>query len=148
VWLGKSLESGRLPGRARGLTLAVLGVGAFAVLEVSGFINELWRPLLWGVPAALIVAGALSLEARVGVIRSGALETLGDASYAIYLVHLPATALIAHTLGYGRPWLFIPAAMAASIAAGLICHVWVEKPLLALLRGTRFRRSPAVQPTS
>ena len=80
VWLGKSLESGRLPGRAWGLTLAALGVGAFAILEVSGFINELWRPLLWGVPAALIVAGALSLEARVGVTRSGALETLGEQS--------------------------------------------------------------------
>ncbi|MEO9189909.1 MAG: hypothetical protein ABI224_07880, partial [Acetobacteraceae bacterium] len=51
------------------------------------------------------------------------------------LVHLPATALIAHTLGYDRPWLFVPAALAASIAAGLIARAWVEKPLLRVLRG-------------
>jgi exopolysaccharide production protein ExoZ len=141
VWLGKLYETGGLPGRAWGLVLAALGVGIFTILEVIGFINELWRPLLWGVPAALIVAGALSFEARGRVIRSSVLKILGDASYAIYLVHLPATALIAHTLGYGRPWLFIPAAMAASIAAGLICRAWVEKPLLALLRGGSNRRS-------
>jgi exopolysaccharide production protein ExoZ len=135
VWLGKRLQSGRLPGRAWGPVLAASGVGAFAALEITGFINELWRPLLWGVPAAAIVAGALCLEAQGGVRRSRALETLGDASYAIYLVHLPATALIAHTLGYARPALFVPAALAASIAAGLICHVWVEKPATRWLRG-------------
>ncbi len=139
VWLGKLLESGRLPGPRWGFTLAALGVCAYTALEITGFINELWRPLLWGVPAVAIVAGALCLEGRGGVFRSGALKTalktLGDASYAIYLVHLPATALIAHTLGYGRPALFVPAAFAASIAAGLICRAWVEKPLIGLLRG-------------
>ena len=143
VWLGKRLETGRLPGPRWGFTLAALGVGAYAALEATHFVNELWRPLLWGAPAAAIVAGALCLEARGAVPRSGALETLGDASYAIYLVHLPATALIAHTLGYGRPALFIPAALAASIAAGLICRAWVEKPLLRLLRGRPLRQSAA-----
>jgi exopolysaccharide production protein ExoZ len=213
VWLGKLYETRRLPGRAWGFALATLGVAAFTILEITGFINELWRPLLWGVPAALIVAGGLSfedhwigktrsvahetplprqreggarprsgwegegisrrpptpsssrastgagpsfspwekgfraiaagyvnvvgVEPRGSVIVSRALKTLGDASYAIYLVHLPATALVAHTLGYARPWLFVPAAMAASIAAGLICRALLEKPLLALLRGTR-----------
>jgi len=135
VWLGKRLETGRLPGSRWGFTLAALGVCAYAALEATRFINELWRPLLWGVPAAAIVAGALCLEARGAIFRSRALKTLGDASYAIYLVHLPATALIAHTLGYGHPALFIPAALAASIAAGLACRAWVEKPLLRLLRG-------------
>ncbi|MDQ2860355.1 MAG: acyltransferase [Pseudomonadota bacterium] len=135
VWLGKLLETGRLPGRALGFALMALGALAYAALEISGFINELWRPLLWGAPAAAIVGGALCLEARGAMFRSRALKTLGDASYAIYLVHLPATALVAHTLGYDRPVLFIPAALAISIAAGLACRAWVEKPLLGVLRG-------------
>ncbi|MGI8841184.1 MAG: acyltransferase family protein [Caulobacteraceae bacterium] len=135
VWLGKRLESGRLPGPVWGLSLAALGVAAFAALEATHFINELWRPLLWGAPAAAIVAGALCLEARGAVPASRPLKVLGDASYAIYLAHLPATALIAHTLGYAHTAVFIPAALAASIAAGLACHVWLEKPLLKWMRG-------------
>ncbi len=145
VWLGKRLSNGRLLGRAWGLALLALGVGALGTLELTHFINELWRPLLWGVPAATIVAGALSLEAG-GVARAWprlqtTLKTLGDGSYAIYLVHLPATALIAHTLGYDRPALFVPAALAASIAAGLACRAWVEKPLLRACRRPLRRRA-------
>ncbi len=110
LWLGQRLEQGRLASRAWAGCLVGLGLAAFAILDITGFVDELWRPLLWGAPAALIVAGALSLEARGAVIRSRPLTILGDASYATYLVHLPATAVIAHTLGYAEPWLFIPAA--------------------------------------
>jgi peptidoglycan/LPS O-acetylase OafA/YrhL len=69
------------------------------------------------------------------------LKRLGDASYALYLVHLPATALVAHTLGWERPWLFLPAALAASIAAAFACHAWIEAPLIARLRTWGERRA-------
>jgi peptidoglycan/LPS O-acetylase OafA/YrhL len=72
---------------------------------------------------------------------------LGDGSYAIYILHLPATALIAHTLGYARPWLFLPAAVAASLAAGLAGRAFVEKPLLECLRGAPGRRGRAITAT-
>jgi exopolysaccharide production protein ExoZ len=134
VWLGVALDAGVLPGRAWGWGFLILGATAFAGLEISGFINELWRPLLWGAPAALMVGGALGVEARGRLPRSGPLKTLGDASYALYLVHLPATALVAHTLGWRHPWLFVLVALGASIAAALACHAWVEKPLIVWLR--------------
>ncbi len=134
VWLGVALKADRLPGRAWGCGLLVLGLASFLLLLLTGFTDELWRPLIWGLPASLLVAGALSIEAHGGAGRWRAPRELGDASYALYLVHLPATALVAHTLGAGRPWLFLPAAVTASIAAALATHAWIEKPLVRLAR--------------
>jgi peptidoglycan/LPS O-acetylase OafA/YrhL len=94
---------------------------------------------VWGVPAALTVAGALSLELSGKTLRApralvAPTLLLGDASYCIYLFHLPATAVIAHTMGYGDARVFLPVSIAVSIAAGLAAHFWIEKPLLAVLR--------------
>jgi exopolysaccharide production protein ExoZ len=126
VGLGAAAQAGRLPSRAWGA-----GLLAAALLVC---------PLVWGVPAVLAVAGALSLELagrtlRLPVCWTLAVRVLGDGSYAIYLFHLPATAVIAHTLGYADPWLFLPVSMAVSVAAGLAVRAWVEKPLLRGLRG-------------
>ena len=134
VWLGVALETRRLPHRAWGLGLILLGLSAFAAFQIGGPVDPLWRPLLWGVPAAFLVGGALSLEADGAVPRLRGLVRLGDASYALYLVHLPATALVAHTLGWGNPWLFALVSMGVSILAALGCHLWMERPLVAAAR--------------
>jgi peptidoglycan/LPS O-acetylase OafA/YrhL len=59
---------------------------------------------------------------------------LGDASYAIYVLHLPVTAILAHTLGAGQPWLFLSLSLIASTAAGLAGHILVERPVRRALR--------------
>ena len=141
VWLAVALDARVLPGRAWGFALLLLGLAMFAALQITGLINELWRPLIWGAPAALLVMGGLSLEADGGVPRLLGARALGDASYALYLVHLPATALIAHTLGWRDPWLFVAVSTAFSIAIALACHVWVEIPLIAMVRRILSRRS-------
>ena len=131
-----------LPGRRWSWRLIAAGLAALAIPAALGLFNELWRPLIWGLPAMLIVAGALGLERSGGVGRSPALMALGDASYSIYLIHLPASAVVAHILGINPPWLFIPAAIAASTLAGLACHRWVERPLIRWTRtlGARAER--------
>ncbi len=134
AWLGKLATDGALPGRAWGLFLLGAGLAAFAALAITGYVNELWRPLIWGVPALAMVAGAISLEAHGPVFASGALRRLGDASYSIYLWHIMIVAAVAHALGTGRPWLVFLAAFAAAILAGLMAREVVEKPALALLR--------------
>jgi len=111
--------------------------------------TELWRPLLWGAPAFLLVAGGLSLEVGGALRRlprswTRPVLALGDASYAIYLLHLPATAVVAHTLGYARPWLFLPLALAASIGAGLAARAWIERPLLRWTRAVAKRPIKAI----
>jgi peptidoglycan/LPS O-acetylase OafA/YrhL len=133
VWLGKLATDGALPGRVVGAFLAACGAAALVAMEIAGFRNELWRPLIWGAPAAAVVMGGLCLEGSVFASRS--LKALGDASYQVYLWHAPVTALVAHSLGTRQPWLFIPAAVVASLVAGLLCRAAIEKPLLALMRG-------------
>jgi exopolysaccharide production protein ExoZ len=137
--LGVFLTEGRTPSSAWGFGLIVAAALIWTLVQVGGLFTELWRPLLWGAPAVLTVAGALAIEsgARLrtpkGPLHQG-LMALGDASYSIYLFHLPATAIIAHTLGYDRPLLFLPTSMVASVLVGLAVHVGVEKPLLKALR--------------
>jgi exopolysaccharide production protein ExoZ len=162
VGLGLAVESGLAPSRRVGVTLILAAAAWWTVVQAGGLFTELWRPLLWGVPAFLTVAGALGVE--LDGVRPGArhqpapprgvgkvAEILGDASYATYILHLPATALVAHTLGYARPWLFVPVALAASLAAGLAGRAWVEKPLIERLRATApwsgQRSTPPLIPT-
>jgi exopolysaccharide production protein ExoZ len=144
VWLAVATEARVLPARAWGFALLCLGAGAFAALQIIGSVNELWRPLIWGVPATLLVMGALCVEADGGVTRLAAPLAVGDASYALYLVHLPATALIAHTLGWRTPWLFVTVSMVFSLTAALACHALLEKPLIAALRGALSK--PSIRP--
>jgi exopolysaccharide production protein ExoZ len=141
VAIARLAEMRMLPGRRGGWALIVAGFVAFAVPAAFGIFSELWRPLLWGAPAALLVAGAVAVEADGGAPDWPFLALLGDASFALYLTHEPAQALVAHTLGWSQPWLFRPLAIVAAIAAGLACHKWIEKPLTAGLR-----RAPNLRP--
>jgi exopolysaccharide production protein ExoZ len=134
IALAKLSEAGALPGRRAGAALIVAGLAGLAVPAMLGAFSELGRPFIWGIPAAMIVGGALAIEDHGGPPRLRPLETLGDASYALYLVHLPVQALVAHTLGVTHDALFVPAALIASIAAGLACHAFIERPLIAWAR--------------
>lgn len=134
VWLGKISAQGVTPTRPWGVLLVAAGLAALTAMGLAGWLSELWRPLLWGVPAAMVVAGALTLEARGGVASSKPLLGLGDASYSIYLFHPLAVAATAHLLGTSRAWLFIPAALAAAIGAGLAARAVIERPMIGLAR--------------
>jgi exopolysaccharide production protein ExoZ len=124
----------RLPGRIWGVSLVGTGLAGFVLPAMIGGFNELWRPLIWGLPAFLIVAGALCVEAADSVPDWRGLDLIGDASFSIYLTHLPATAVVAHTLGRANAWLFYPAAIGVSIATGVACYFWLERPLIRLAR--------------
>ena len=134
VWLGKLAGDKALPGRAWGAGLLLGGLAIFTGFVITGYVNELWRPLIWGVPALMIVAGAVSLEASGAMVNWPPLKSLGDASYSLYLWHVPVVALVAHGFAEGRSWLFLPAAVTAAVFAGLASRALVEKPALALLR--------------
>ena len=151
AWLARRQQLGRRILPEIGAALAAIGVLLLASQGLTGLRSDLWRPLLWGVPAAMIVAGAVALEPLRAIRPPAALLRLGDASYAIYLCHFVAVDLVARAMGVLNPWVFVPTAIAASIAAGMAFHRWIERPLIAGARRLpgllAFARSePAAQP--
>lgn len=125
----------------RGAAALLLPVG-FALLALTGEPGA-WRVLQWGVPAVLVVVGALALEAHGRLPLHRALKALGDSSYSLYLVHpivIAVTAKVVKALPLGGVAQFvamIALCMGASIVAGLLVHRWAERPLLRALRGSR-----------
>lgn len=134
VWLARLAQEGLLPERAIGWLLMGMGLALFLLLWLSAIDPDLWRPMIWGVPAALVVAGAVSVEADGGWPDWRWLGLLGNASYSLYLTHTLTIGALAMTIGAWNPPLFVPLAMAVAAAGGLAGYLWVERPLLALLR--------------
>ena len=134
VWLARRGQIGRRILPEIGAALAAIGLALLVAQGLTGLRSDLWRPLLWGVPAAMIVAGAVALEPVARLAPPRPLFWLGDASYAIYLCHFIAVALVARLAGVSPSWRFVPAAVAASLAAGLVFHRFVERPLIAAAR--------------
>ena len=76
---------GRLPGGW--VALGLMAAGAVAMIAMSpGATLLTTRPLVWGVPAALIVLGTVALEGRMGRRLPAWTLLLGSASYSIYLM--------------------------------------------------------------
>ena len=116
------------------------GAGFCALVLTPSMPISVWRPALWGGPAAAIVGGALLLEERWGDRVPRPLLLLGDASYSIYLTH----AFVLPLLGAGRlgPMLMRPerafavglAGLLLSCWAGVMCYRLVELPMLEWFR--------------
>ena len=134
AWLARRCQLGRRILPEIGAALAAIGVALLVVQGLTGLRSDLWRPLLWGVPAAMIVGGAVALEPVRALRPPAALLRLGDASYAIYLCHFITVALAARLVGVTQIWWFVGVAIALSLAAGLIVHRWIERPLIAACR--------------
>jgi peptidoglycan/LPS O-acetylase OafA/YrhL len=82
----------------------------------------------------MMVAGAVALEPVRALRPPSALLRLGDASYAIYLCHFITVALAARLIGVAPVWRFVPVAVVLSLATGLMCHRFIERPLIAASR--------------
>ncbi len=143
IGLARLWRRGRLRVSAR-WGWAALGLGCliFVGLQVGGVRSDFWRPVLWGPPAVLLVAGAVTLEA-VGPPRRGRLgrawERLGDASYSLYLCQLPVICVFAWSARGLPPLIRAPLAFALAIGAGLLCHGLIETPLGRALNTLRAR---------
>jgi exopolysaccharide production protein ExoZ len=121
----------RLP-KAWGTGLIAVGVLILAACQLSGLRDDFLRPFLWGPPAALIVAGALKLEAdrRIGAgLLARILAAQGDASYSLYLVQAPAIAAFAWLTPGWSAALRAPLSLALAVAISWICYRLIEQPL-------------------
>jgi exopolysaccharide production protein ExoZ len=132
----------------RGYTLAprrawlvtLLALAAFLSIGLLG--NDDNRALMWGVPLALLVAGALELPALAGGRVRDLSKLLGDASYSLYLVQFvvlpPSSALL------GRMVRSLPLPLAATAlvmgliavatVAGVVTYYVAERPMMHVAR--------------
>lgn len=150
VWLGKAWSEGRLPGAALGWVSVALGSALFAAGAIAELDVSRARVLLWGVPAVLLVAGAVSIERAGPVPNLLPLRVLGDASYSLYLVHglaISAALRVMKMAGVTTPSAVFAAAIVVGVVAGLIAYNLVERPAMKLFR-TGFTRTPGLTAAS
>jgi exopolysaccharide production protein ExoZ len=132
--MGVAIVLKRCGDRYRALHVAGLALGIFIIgagMAEGRREDDLERLLVWGLPYALVVNGALRLRTRA----PRALTRLGDASYSIYLfqvVALPLGALFAARLG--RFELAVATLFVMTVAAGYLCWLFVERPAASLMR--------------
>ena len=114
---------------------ALIAAGAVG-LCIGGYYFESSRALFFGVPAALIVAGALSIELTHRVSKMQPFLLLGDASYSIYLAHLFPIALLRFgwgklmlpTEGLGPVLAFMAFALLGGALAGVASYLLARTP--------------------
>lgn len=133
AWLARRRLAAGLPGRKIGWLLVAFAVLAFGAISSRIPFEDLLRPIWWGVPALALVSGLLMVEDDGGLPNLPWLRFLGDASYSIYLTHVVVTEALFHVMDT-RQFIYMPIAVATSLAVGIACHLFVEKPLLTLFR--------------
>jgi len=128
----------RLPGEYRwlvaGLALAILLIAA----PLAGTLTSWTTFLLHGSAAALLVLAAASgsgQSAPSAMVRG--LAEVGDASYALYLIHPFAIRGLREVflrIAPGWPLLFVLVALSAAVIAALLVYYGFERPMTRRLR--------------
>lgn len=108
-----------------------------------------WSTVSLGLGAALVITGLAALEHRGRFAAPRVLAQIGDASYSLYLLHIPLLAIVCKiAVALGLNQLIGPAMMAVlltlvCIAASIVFYRLIERPLVAALPG---KRRPAAVP--
>lgn len=108
-------------------------LGAALLLEApAGLSPSPWRVVVWGIPASLMVYGAVALEWRFAGRRWDWAVRLGDASYSIYLFHF---------IMHRAVPMWWPLSVFSQVAVGVVIFYIIERPVL----NWRHRLRSAVQ---
>jgi exopolysaccharide production protein ExoZ len=109
------------------------------------------RVLIYGTGSALVIAGLVALERQGGRWNSRPLARLGDASYSLYLSHVPVIAatgllwrrlLIVQSAVMRAPVMHVAVlacTFSVAVAGGIASFHLIEAPLLRLLRDRPIR---------
>jgi exopolysaccharide production protein ExoZ len=138
--------------RATGILSLILGVGGFAagtlVLAThrAPFPFGWGRVLIYGTASAALIAGIVALERENWCRVPRPLARLGDASYSLYLSHVPVIAmtgvLVRHLLRATPPVMHvavIAGSFGVALAGGVLSFHLIEAPLLRVLRDRPLR---------
>lgn len=127
-------------------TVAITAAIIFVLLGIAelfypAFKRSFIQEILLGLSSALTIAGLLSWEtSRATPPTFGPLRFLGDASYALYLVHYPLISILCKIALVALPMTVLGASVAyvlillACLSLAAVVHLRVERPLLRALR--------------
>jgi peptidoglycan/LPS O-acetylase OafA/YrhL len=104
------------------------------------------RLVIWGIPAAVLVAGATQLRTEMGSRVGRILVGLGDRSYSIYLssaITLPIVGAYWPKLARAGGDAAVLLAVAISTVVGVGCFRYVERPVTVALNRWYARRAPS-----
>jgi peptidoglycan/LPS O-acetylase OafA/YrhL len=117
----------------------LLAAAALAIFFGTLTSNPQPRWLVWGVPAAMLVA-SVTLANRSAFVPATVIA-LGDASYALYLTHPAVNVITRHAAWKGAyippataPWLYLIATVLLSILVAFAVHYWAERPVSEYLK--------------
>jgi len=156
ILIGIVWTTGRMLSRRKGFALLFVGAALLLITGYVGFgkMSEMefiitgklsaTRVVLWGIPAALIVFGALSVAPRCNSRVGRTMIALGDASYSIYLTTF-FMQLVLYKMWRFLGWLPGDLAVAAGVAiiaaTGLGIYRCLELPILNRLKPITQRRA-------
>ena len=126
--------------------LMVAGLAGLALGVLLPGVDGFARPLLVGVPATMLVAGAAF--GRFDATRPAwrFLILGGDASYALYLSHpfsINLVEIVWKRLHLSPGPVFVAAALAAAVAASIVVHLILERPVTRWLSSKLTAKSRA-----
>jgi len=144
ILIARLYIASKLPGLRFSIALVTLGVISLLIM-IHFPVERLspWRPIVWGVPAAITVLGAVGIEVAGRVPHIKVLRALGDASYSIYLTHLFSLGAVrviwsrlrlgsvvsdVFLLGFGAAFAFL---------IGYIVYLFLERPLVTVAQRIR-----------
>jgi exopolysaccharide production protein ExoZ len=138
--------------RMMGIACLLLGIGGFAagtlMLAAQGapFPFGWGRVLIYGTASAAVIAGIVALERHDWRWVPRPLSRLGDASYSLYLSHVPVIAMIGVVVRRVLPATppvmhvaVIAGTFGVALAAGVLSFHLIEVPLLRIVRDRPWR---------
>ena len=143
------LNGVRVPRWQTALAVATGAAGALAFAPFSGDWDAL-RGFGWGVPAALIVGGAVLMRDGGRSRLAWPFEVLGDASYSLYLVHDFIYDGIRHVATGNDDRTapmsirLFPVMLVAAVLAAILSYRLLERPMTRWLQHRLLGRAPLI----
>lgn len=140
AWLGLTTLNGHIGTLSRGslvvaVLLAIVGLAEGFVVDNGGLVED--GVAFVGLVAFASVLVLLAVRLERSLPRIALLETIGDASYSIYLVHIYEVAILAgfafallNPADLWADYAVAAASIAGGTVAGILAYRFVEQPVL------------------
>ena len=147
IWLGVAWRAEWRPRLGFGVASLAAGMAGFTAWQLLlGTDPGPWRALAWGVPAWLVVGGALATERCITFPRAWLPLLTGNASYSIYLVNAFTTAAAWRMMRTTPLPIYYLVGIALSLTGGIVFWYMVERPVTRLIRQWFRRPVPITEP--